>query len=120
MFDVAWPWAFVLLPLPFLVWWLLPVAKQQFGAALKIPFLKSLKDISGQSKKSALQQGIIWPLLIWLLLLIALAGPQWVGAPVQIQNEGRSIMLAVDLSGSMQTPDMTLYGRPVSRLQLVK
>ncbi|AHE68326.1 Mg-chelatase, subunit ChlD [Legionella oakridgensis ATCC 33761 = DSM 21215] len=54
------------------------------------------------------------------MLLLALAGPRWVGEPRPLAREGYNIMLALDLSGSMELPDMMLHGRPVSRLTVVK
>nr|WP_238551266.1 VWA domain-containing protein [Legionella oakridgensis] len=72
--------------------------------------------------KSRVLQGIKnWFIfIIWFLLLLALAGPRWVGEPRPLAREGYNIMLALDLSGSMELPDMMLHGRPVSRLTVVK
>ena len=47
-------------------------------------------------------------MFIWVLLLTAAAKPQWLGEPVTIPQEGRELMLAVDLSGSMQYEDMMI------------
>ena len=44
--------------------------------------------------------------LIWLLLLLAAAGPPWIGEAIELPNSGRDLMLAVDISGSMQIEDM--------------
>lgn len=52
--------------------------------------------------------------------MIAGAKPQWVGEPVPIQNEGRDMMLAVDLSGSMRTADMEFNGQLLPRVNVVK
>ncbi len=51
---------------------------------------------------------------------MAAARPQSVGETVHLPVTGRSIMLAVDLSGSMQTPDMRSGSHAVSRLAAVK
>lgn len=56
----------------------------------------------------------------WLCLLCAAARPQWVGPPQAQMHSGRALMLAVDLSGSMRTPDMTLGGQAVSRFTAVQ
>ncbi|MCA1767112.1 MAG: VWA domain-containing protein [Idiomarina sp.] len=58
--------------------------------------------------------------LCWLMLVTALAKPQWLGEPLAVRAEGREIMLAVDLSGSMEIADMQLEGRSVDRLTMVK
>ena len=46
--------------------------------------------------------------------------PQWVGDPTEIPISGRSVMLAVDLSGSMKEKDLKLNGDTVTRLEIVK
>jgi len=53
-------------------------------------------------------------------LIFALAGPRWVGEPRPLAREGYNIMIALDLSGSMEISDMLLHGRPTSRLAVVK
>jgi len=58
--------------------------------------------------------------LIWLLLVTAGARPQWIGESIQVSLTGRSLMLAVDLSGSMQKADMVIQRQRVSRLVAVK
>ena len=40
--------------------------------------------------------------LIWLLVVLAASRPQWLGEPVQLPSTGRDLMLAVDISGSME------------------
>ena len=46
--------------------------------------------------------------------------PQWVGEAVELPVTGRSVMLAVDLSGSMKEKDLEIEGRAVTRLEVVK
>lgn len=72
---------------------------------------------------AATRAGGITPWLLalaWLCLLVAAARPQWVGPPQAQQRSGRALMLAVDLSGSMQTADMQLAGQDVSRFGAVE
>ncbi len=59
-------------------------------------------------------------LLIWLLLLTAAARPQWLGEPTELPETGRNLMLAADLSGSMETPDLDIDGEQATRLDAVK
>ncbi len=54
--------------------------------------------------------------LVWLCLLLAAARPQWLGEPIEQAVSGRDLMLAVDLSGSMEIEDFFLHGRAVDRL----
>jgi len=110
------------IPLPLFVHKLLPAAKPHPTQALKIPFFNQVsRHLSNHVQKTP---RLCWPILsaclIWLLLVIAAAGPQWLGKTIPIEQSGRNIMLAVDLSGSMELPDMTLHGQPVNRLVAIK
>lgn len=121
MFEFAWPWVFLLAPLPWLLRLLLPPADSG-DAALRVSFLDELQALSGRRARAALpswrQQA---PLaLLWLLLLGAAARPQWVGEPLPLPASGRDLLLAVDVSGSMDYADMQWDDEPISRLELVK
>lgn len=121
MLTLVWPWVFLALPLPLIIWFALPRINTELPAALKVPFFKAVSSIV-QHEKSLLANSTslgLW-FLIWTLLLIALSGPQWVGPPLPIERQGRNIMLALDLSGSMELNDFLLHGRPASRLAIVK
>jgi Ca-activated chloride channel family protein len=52
----------------------------------------------------------------WILLVGAAARPQWLGEPIEIPVSGRDLLLAVDLSGSMETEDFAVAGQTVDRL----
>ncbi len=111
-------WALAALPLPLLVYWL-PSKKQAEMAPLKMPTLhKGMQASSNipEKKKSSL----VTLSAIWLLLVLACTQPQWLGEAVNVPTEGREMMIAVDLSGSMQVEDMTLNGRSVNRLDMLK
>ena len=121
MFEFAWLWVFLLAPLPWLLRLLLPPADSG-DAALRVGFLDELQALSGRRARAALpswrQQA---PLaLLWFLLLCAAARPQWVGEPLPLPASGRDLLLAVDVSGSMDYADMQWDGEPISRLELVK
>jgi Ca-activated chloride channel family protein len=116
MFEFAWPWLFLLLPLPLLMRRALPPATPGQALRLPQPGLR-LAATGGNTVRSVAP----WLLaLSWLCLLAAAARPQWVGAPQAQQRSGRALLLAVDLSGSMNTQDMELAGEPVSRFGAVK
>jgi Ca-activated chloride channel family protein len=59
-------------------------------------------------------------IIIWLTLLVAATRPQWMGEPVGLPTSGRDLMLAVDLSGSMNIPDFSVNGQEITRLEVVK
>lgn len=121
MFELALPWVLVLLPLPWLLWFWLPRVPLQLPAALKVPFFKAVVSIVENEKRQiAKQTKISLMFLIWCLLLFALAGPRWVGEPQPLMREGYNIMLALDISGSMEMSDMLFHGRPATRLAVVK
>jgi len=122
MIEWQWPWGFLLLPLPWLLRWLLPPMPRQPSAALRVPDLRDFRPVSVemvQGGRAVLWHGL-WLSLVWLLLLAALARPEWVGEPVSLPVSGRDLMLAVDLSGSMQTEDFVINSLPVDRLTATK
>jgi len=118
MITLAWPWVLLALPLPLIMRRLLPPARQS-GAALRLPSLAGLGPLQAPAPSpSRAQQAVA--ALAWLLLLLAAARPQWVGEPVALPVSGRDLLLAVDISGSMEQPDHHLDGHPVTRLDVVK
>lgn len=121
MISFQWPWLAAALPLPWLVRYFMQPVDDTQNASLKVPFLQDFTDnrTGGMRRRS-----VRWPLwlaaLAWLLLVLAAMRPQWLGELVEIPVSGRDIMLAVDLSASMQEHDFVLKGQPVSRLVAAK
>ncbi len=119
--ELLWPYALALLPLPLIFRWLLPARMRQ-QAALKVAdtgfWQTGTESHTTVTSRSTL--GALLPTLVWLCLVAALTRPVWIGEPVRLPAEGRDLMLAVDISGSMDTADMELNGRPVNRLEIVK
>lgn len=116
MIEFVWPWLFLLAPLPWLVWWRL--RPQAPSVALRLPHRQVSLDTV--ARRHGVGPAAILLTLAWLALLTAAARPQWVGPPQALERSGRAIMLAVDLSGSMETPDMHMGGRDVSRFAAVE
>jgi len=73
-----------------------------------------------QSKRSPSILRTVLAILVWLLLLVTAARPQFIGDTVRQAISGRSLMMAVDISGSMDEQDMIISGRRMSRLNAVK
>lgn len=121
MFELTLPWVLLALPLPIILWYCLPRASIPLPTALKVPFFNDLMPrIESKQIIKGRPTHIIIPMMIWGLLLLALSGPRWIGEPEPLSREGHNIMLALDLSGSMELNDMTLQGQPASRLDVVK
>ncbi len=120
MFEFAWPWMFLLLPLPLLVRLLPPVQPPQ--AALKVPFLEDFYQLqTGIRRSTGVRRAALFlAVLTWLLLIAAVARPQWQGEPLPLPLEGRDLMLAVDLSGSMAEEDFVIGRQRVDRLTATK
>ncbi|MCJ8272530.1 MAG: VWA domain-containing protein, partial [Psychrosphaera sp.] len=118
MIEFEWLEAFWLIPLPLLAL-LLPAVNKHNGMALRIPALNlpSMKvDQNTRNKK----RRFILPIFIWLALITSASGPQWLGEPITLPTEGRDLMIAVDLSGSMEIEDMKINGQMVNRLVMLK
>ena len=122
MFEFSWPWVFFLVPLPWLVKLLLPAAETS-SAALRVPHLEQWLGVQKKYGSSLfnLRQKSTWLFyLAWLCLVAGAAKPMWIGEPVSLPVSGRDLMLAIDLSGSMENPDFLLNGKKVDRLTVVK
>ncbi|EAU54018.1 vWA domain-containing protein [Mariprofundus ferrooxydans] len=121
-FELAWPWVLALLPLPWLVRRLLP-AVQQTRAVAWIPFAAEFSALPHASTSTVSRQERIRMLLaalVWVLLLFAAARPAWYDDAVALPVSGRDLLLAVDISGSMQIKDFEMNGQQVSRLTATK
>jgi Ca-activated chloride channel family protein len=120
MIHFEWPWLLSLLPLPLLIRWLLPAHKPVEQAALKVPFL----DDFSEGETRVISQTGRWPFLAaaiaWILLIAACTRPQWLGEPIEQAVSGRDLMLAVDLSGSMEVQDFVINKQAVDRLTATK
>ena len=117
MIEFAWPWLALLWPLPLLI--------RRFAKARAPQFSQLwLPHLPPPSKQTLSHRGALWPLLlallIWTSAVIAMMRPQWLGEPLPIQNQAREMMIAVDLSVSMEIADMAIAGNQVDRLTMVK
>lgn len=126
MLSFAAPYAFVILPAPFLVWWFAPAHREQ-AQALRVPFFQSIVAAAGQTpeqgsivrRRGRWQMGVA--ILCWCLTVTGLARPEILGEPVVIEKAARDLVLAVDISGSMDTRDLLDEdGKPLQRLSAVK
>lgn len=121
MYEFLWWWMFLLLPLPFVVRLLLKPLQQGGGMALKVPFLDDFPQgnrLLGNAWYSLL--ALLLATVAWVMLVAAAARPVWIGDSVSMPVSGRDLMMAVDLSGSMQEQDFILNGQVVDRLIATK
>ncbi|SER07086.1 Ca-activated chloride channel family protein [Nitrosomonas sp. Nm51] len=119
MFEFAWPWMFFCLLLPWLFRRFLPPATTVSHGVLFAPFIDFVPEGLAQTSRQSIRSPRVWGLLIcWLLLITAAARPQWVGEETELPETGRDLILAIDVSGSMEIADMD-DGR-ANRLDVVK
>ncbi len=121
MFQLEWPWVLALLPLPLLVYWLLPAHGVQRQAALRVPQIDDFRFGIDFAESVSPRRWRQWlSLLVWVLLVLAASRPQWLGEAIAIPVSGRDLMMAVDLSDSMRTTDFKIGDQQVNRLQATK
>lgn len=117
--DFAAPLWFAALPLPLLLWYLWHGRRPSRAGALLHPLAPLIAELRPQSYRPGLIAPLLW-MIGCLLLVLALARPQWpdgesaAGVPVY------DLAIAVDLSGSMRALDQVAGDRTLSRLDLVK
>ena len=121
MWSFAWPWVFLALPLPVVVRKLMPAAREGREAGLRVPDLRAFAVLARRSEVAQLTNWRFWmTAAAWLLLVVAAARPERIGADVDVPVSGRNLMLAIDLSGSMDAKDFELGNRRVDRLTATK
>jgi Ca-activated chloride channel family protein len=121
MWSLAWPWALLALPLPLIMRYLLPEARGMSEAGLRVPSIESFRTLIDRSGAEQLLNWRFWvAALAWILLVLAAARPERIGDELDVPVAGRNLMLAVDLSGSMDQKDFELGGLRVDRLTATK
>ncbi|MEM6634709.1 MAG: VWA domain-containing protein [Pseudomonadota bacterium] len=126
MISLSAPWILLALPLPWLVWRFVPPYRETV-AAFRIPFFRQIARATDQDPRegsailarSRLQ--MIAAIVSWTCLVVAIAGPERVGAPIEITKSARDMVLAIDISGSMDEVDfLTAEGQRMQRLAAVQ
>ena len=124
-FEIAYKWIFLLLPLPLLVYFLLPPLRIR-SSSLRIPSLTKAEEISGSRSRTSAEiskkYGLTWIVLtlVWLLLLASLSSPQLVGEPELKVKTSRNFLIVADISFSMANTDWVLDGQKSTRWEAVK
>ncbi len=121
MWSLAWPWMLLALPLPLLARAMLSPVTETREAGLKVPSFKGFAVLTNRSGSEQLLNWRVWVAVIaWSLLVLAAARPERIGDELDVPVSGRNLMLAVDLSGSMDAKDFELANRRVDRLTATK
>lgn len=124
MWQLDYPWLLLLLPLPWLAYRWLPEYSEA-RSAVRVPFFAGMSQAAGAAPSATgtrRNRGqLLLNLLVWALLVLAIARPVWVEKPIVRQQPVRDLMLAIDISQSMQTQDFTdANGQKIDRLAAVK
>jgi Mg-chelatase subunit ChlD len=124
MWQLDYPWLLLLLPLPWLAYRFLP-AYNEARSAVRVPFFAAMSRAVGEAPGIVGNRRNLWQLLlnvmVWALILLAAARPVFVEKPIERQQPVRDLMLAIDLSQSMETEDFTnASGEKINRLAAVK
>lgn len=126
MLSLAAPWALILLPLPILIYRFAPPLRAR-TEAIRIPFFRQITDAAGlearhgSSIRAHSRRQLILSALIWGLIVLGLARPERLADPIVIETAARDVVLALDISGSMDARDFDgPEGDPMQRLEAVK
>ena len=112
MLQFSYPWLLLLVPLPLLVYFLAPAYREP-RTAVRVPFMDVLRRLTGQqeptthafTRRTRMQKMQL--ILGWLALVAALARPTWLDEPLVQELPMRDLLVALDLSGSMETEDFS-------------
>lgn len=124
MLNFAWPWMLVLLPLP----WIISKLRRAHNAnnnktwVLAFPKLKQLQSAYAGSRAwtPKLDWLTILHYVVWVCLVFSLMRPELVNDLSYSSNSGYDLILAVDLSRSMDTVDFLDKHKLTSRISAAK
>ena len=116
--SFAHPWFLLLLVLlPVLAWLRGKHGQQAAFLYSSVQLVKSVADLK-RSRAGQVLAAIRW--LTLALFVIGLARPQLVESESSVKASGIDIVVALDLSGSMESEDFHLKGERVNRLVIAK
>ncbi len=105
MFEFQWPLVFLALPLPYVIRRLVP-KRESKPPSLKVPFFAAVSRAEmsiGIPPKTIMAVAA----LAWFALICAASRPVWIEERVQVPITGRDLLIALDISGSMQRQDFS-------------
>ncbi len=89
-------------------------------AAVEYSNVEIARTVAHETRSRPARWTTMLRLLVATLLILGLARPQYGQGRSEVQASGVDLMLAVDVSGSMEALDFTLDGQPANRLECVK
>jgi Ca-activated chloride channel family protein len=126
MITLSYPWLLLLMPLPLVLGRIMSPYREP-RQALRAPWFHRVAAVlnvtpaEGAVVMKATTTARVLGWILWSLVMVALARPQFLEPPVSRVVPTRDLMLLVDLSGSMATEDFTnADGQTVDRLAAVK
>jgi Ca-activated chloride channel family protein len=122
--EFLWLWVIAFLPLPWLIHRFVKPAKKEQCPLLAPHIIQRLAhqfppSLLVQTQNNTKRIPLLFALL-WCLLVLAATRPVLFMSPNPFEVSGKEMVIAVDLSGSMQKEDMYLGGYDVDRLTAVK
>jgi Ca-activated chloride channel family protein len=108
---------FLLLLLPIVAFWL---GRKGRVAAVEYSSAAVAREVARETRSRAGRWLILLPLLAAALFVGGLARPQLQQGTTEVTASGIDIMLAIDVSGSMQSLDYKVDDQPTSRVDTVK
>ena len=107
----------LLLLLPVVAFWL---GRKGRVAAVEYSSSAVAREVARETRSRAGRWQVLLPLLAAALFIIGLARPQLTKGTTETQASGVDLILAIDVSGSMQSLDFKVDDQPVSRIGIVK
>lgn len=126
MYTLSHPWLLLLILLPLVLRHIVPPYRES-RQAIRVPWFQRVAALLGEkpadgaviAEAKASERVFYW--VLWALIVVTMARPQYLEPPLSRVLPTRDLMLLVDLSGSMDTEDFTnSRGETVDRLIAVK
>jgi Ca-activated chloride channel family protein len=107
----------LLLLLPLIAFWM---GRRGRVAAVEYSSANVAREVARESRSRVGRFLMMFPLLAAALFIVGLARPQIHKGSSEVQASGVDLMLAIDVSGSMQSLDYKVDDQPTSRIAVVK
>ena len=121
MFSFEYPFLALLIIIPLIIKIISAAIRQkQQTVQILYPDIKNIENAFGGFSAGFFSFSQLMSYLIYLCLVITIMRPQLTDYKVSIINKGRDIIIAADLSGSMQALDFSTANQYITRLDVAK